>query len=73
MMYDINVKKLKSILITERSLSLARVSKNCGVASGYISKTSENGRMSDKVIYALMDKYEINPSRYVIGWKGGKK
>lgn len=71
-MYDINVKKLKSILITERCLKMNRVSKMCGMHADYISNAIEIGRISEKVVKTLDDKFEINPVRYVIGWKGGK-
>lgn len=73
MMYVIDGKKLKSILITERCLKMNRVSKLCGMHGDYISKCIELGRMSERVVKALDDKFEINPVRYVSGWKGGNK
>lgn len=70
-MYQIDSKKLKYILVTERCLKLKRVSKMCGMHEDYISKAIELGRISEKVVKALVDKFEINPVRYVEGWKGG--
>ena len=71
MMYIIDGKKLKSIIKYERGLNLKPVSKRCGVGEDYLSKSIELGRMNGDVIQQLHDKYEINPVRYVIGWKGG--
>lgn len=71
MMYLIDGKKLKHIIKYERGLKMKPVSKRCGVGEDYISKAIELGRMNNDVIQQLHDKYEINPVRYVIGWKGG--
>ena len=71
MMYLIDSAKLKYILDTERCLKMNRVSKMCGMHADYISNAIEIGRISEKVVKTLDDKFEINPVRYVIGWKGG--
>lgn len=46
------------------------VSKNTGFHDGYLSDAVIRNRLSDKVVKTLHDKYEINPARYIPGWKG---
>lgn len=70
MNYDIDGKKLKEILVFERGLALKPVSRRCGVHADYLHKAVKNNRLSNEVVKTLHDKYEINPARYVPGWKG---
>lgn len=69
-MYSIDGKKLKQILTIERGLTMKGVSKNTGFHDGYLSDAVIRNRLSSKVVKILHDKYEINPARYIPGWKG---
>lgn len=73
MNYDIDGKKLKEILIFERNLTLKNISKLTGFNSGYMADAIKRNRLSSSVIQMLHDKYEINPARYVLGWKGANE
>lgn len=46
------------------------VSRRSGFHGGYLSDAVKRNRLSTKVVKTLHDKYEINPARYVLGWKG---
>ena len=70
MIYQIDGKKLKQIIKFERNLSLKNISKLSGRYAGYVADCTRRNRLSSDVITLLHDKYEINPARYVIGWKG---
>lgn len=73
MLYGINSNKLKYIITIERGLQIKRVSRGCMCKDDYLYKAFKRGKLPDNVIERLNDRYEINPARYVIGWKGGKE
>ena len=56
--------------MVERGLTLKGVSRRSGFNKDYLHKAIKLNRLSNEVVKTLHDKYEINPARYVLGWKG---
>ncbi len=64
-MVTINGEKLRE-LITDKGVSIGKVSQEVGFDRGYITKCTRDGRMSKVCIKALEHAYDINPNEYTI-------
>ncbi|MBO7211069.1 MAG: hypothetical protein J6V44_08755 [Methanobrevibacter sp.] len=71
MVVRIDGKKLKNIIMIERGLTLKAASRGCGFHEDYLYKAIRKNYISLTAVNVLSNKYEINPVKYVIGWKGG--
>lgn len=68
-MYEINGEKLK-YYIYSHDLSLAAVARSIGFMPNYFYYCLNNNRLSKTAVKRIYDKYNINPGRYITGWKG---
>jgi len=54
-------------------LTLAAVSRQLGFNDRYLLSCIEKNQLSKTAVTRLYDKFQINPARYVQGWKGESK
>lgn len=71
MVVRIDGKKLKYIIMIECGLTLKTASRGCGFHEDYLYKAIRKNYISLTAVTVLSNKYEINPVKYIPGWKGG--